>query len=427
MQPVRLTIYGDFWDSQIYKGRLYLWSMDNTVHVYDWEALVDSIARDGLRLPLVCAFSRGDVLYVPHGLSVLFEDQDMRMLLEEKFYLISQSEWTFTQHEIERFLIGEQGSPFDALHDDSSIYLNRIYGLTDTGLHSAKAHKPRSYKFKVDRTSEKLWDGLGTALQAKSRALAIAAAGDGLFELHLDDSREPTQLSKHHTLFVNWAFASIYGSSDVSSGHLAAFRWATGRGVAEDELGLDDPFNDRAQSLIRELVRIVDEEEIFGPTSQAGAGSKKLSWGNQDKLYRASSQRIEAVHFTQQHLADADHVNNTRPFDPIGKIEFDEGDIVGRSAPISGSAAYFGVVVEYEDVLVVVTSDNQQHIIPGPVTRWRVFPRSVRYENHLHVILDNRLEIWSFNNDYFVNQRGKTAGIEFTEFDARRGRIRARP
>jgi hypothetical protein len=420
MQPIRLTIYGDFWDSQIYKGRLYLWSMDNVLHVYNWDTLVESITRDGLRLPLVCAFSRGDLLYVPRELSTVFKDQDVRNLLKQKFDSVAQLEWSFSQLDIERFLMGKQDSPFNALHDDSSIYLNRLYGLTDSGLFTAKTHKRKRNKYKVDRTSEKLWDGIGTAIKAKSRALAVAAADDGLFELSITNPEQPKQISESHTVFVNWAFASVYGSSDTDSGHLVAYRWTEESNEAEDDFQFDEVLEPSEPTRVREFVRIIDEEEIFGPMNQTPNGARALSWGSQDKLYRATSYGIEAVHFIQQHVSDLS--SNSKPFEPIGEISLRDAGLNSLSGAIAGSVAYFGVIVEYDDMLIVATSDDELHVIAEPITRWRVFPQSIRYENHLHLIFDDRVEIWSFNNDYFVNQREKRAGIEFTELEARRRR-----
>ena len=37
MQPLKITIYGDFWDVQIYKDRLYLWDMNGDLYIYNWE------------------------------------------------------------------------------------------------------------------------------------------------------------------------------------------------------------------------------------------------------------------------------------------------------------------------------------------------------------------------------------------------------
>ena len=35
MQPLKITITGDFWDCQIYRGRLYLWSLNGELKVFN--------------------------------------------------------------------------------------------------------------------------------------------------------------------------------------------------------------------------------------------------------------------------------------------------------------------------------------------------------------------------------------------------------
>ena len=82
---------------------------------------------------------------------------------------------------------------------------------------------------------------------------------------------------------------------------------------------------------------------------------------------------------------------------------------------INGGTTYFGNIVELEDKIFIIQSDGKTITIPGPITRWRVYPRSLNYENHLHVILDDRIEIYSFNHDYFLNQKDKEIGIEFIQ------------
>ncbi|HRX96433.1 MAG TPA: hypothetical protein P5514_05765, partial [Bacteroidales bacterium] len=73
----------------------------------------------------------------------------------------------------------------------------------------------------------------------------------------------------------------------------------------------------------------------------------------------------------------------------------------------------FGNIIECENALVIAQSDGNTFTIPGPITRWRVYPRSLNYENHLHVILDDRIEIYSFHHDYFLSQTDKSIGIQF--------------
>jgi hypothetical protein len=352
--------------------------------------------------------------------TIVFGDWDVRNLLEGKFYLISEQDWSFSQHDIDRYLMGKQDSPFDALHDDSSLYKNSLYALTDTGLYTSDAHKPKRNTYKVERQAAKLWDGLGTQIQAKSETLAIAAADDGLFELSLATFDDPTPVSDRHTLSVSWAFASVYGSSDLSPGHLAVYRWR--QEEVEDEEFLEFP-DYPSTKRVREFVRDVDEEEIFGPADYDDSSRGTLSWGGQDKLYRAGAGWIDAVRFVQRYASDP--IEDHNPFESIGRITLADGGSHDVGHAIAGGVAYFGLVVEYDDYLVIATSDGGFHNIIGPMTRWRVFPRSIRYENQLHVILDDRIEIYSFNHDYFVEQQSKQAGIEFREFGSGRGWARA--
>ena len=40
MQPVKLTIEGVYWDSQIYSGEMLLFDADGAVHRIDWRGLL---------------------------------------------------------------------------------------------------------------------------------------------------------------------------------------------------------------------------------------------------------------------------------------------------------------------------------------------------------------------------------------------------
>jgi hypothetical protein len=58
MQPLKLTISGSFWDSQIYAGRLYLFTDTGAIRTLDWDLVVSEwqidpalTAGDGMRLP----------------------------------------------------------------------------------------------------------------------------------------------------------------------------------------------------------------------------------------------------------------------------------------------------------------------------------------------------------------------------------------
>ncbi|UOX33953.1 hypothetical protein LXD69_00205 [Flavobacterium sediminilitoris] len=44
----------------------------------------------------------------------------------------------------------------------------------------------------------------------------------------------------------------------------------------------------------------------------------------------------------------------------------------------------------------------------------------MNYENHLHVIFDESIDIYSFNQDYFLDQDDKSIGIQFRNEKSKR-------
>ena len=132
---------------------------------------------------------------------------------------------------------------------------------------------------------------------------------------------------------------------------------------------------------------------------------KGLSWGAGDKLYLANKSGIDIVRFS----------NNKKSFGEnktFSQLDHYKKEI--KKEIIGGSTAYFGNIIEFMDGLWVVRSDNEITRINKPVTRWRIFPRSINYENQLHVVLDDRLDVYSFNHDYFISQVDKTMGLAFS-------------
>jgi hypothetical protein len=43
MQPLKIRLPGDFYDSQIYDKYLHLWCMDGSILTLDWQKLIDKI------------------------------------------------------------------------------------------------------------------------------------------------------------------------------------------------------------------------------------------------------------------------------------------------------------------------------------------------------------------------------------------------
>ena len=60
--------------------------------------------------------------------------------------------------------------------------------------------------------------------------------------------------------------------------------------------------------------------------------------------------------------------------------------------------------------MLILKSNGEIVTLPTEPVRYRVFNRSVNYENQLHVIYEDRLEIYSFNDDYLLDQDSKQFG-----------------
>jgi hypothetical protein len=68
--------------------------------------------------------------------------------------------------------------------------------------------------------------------------------------------------------------------------------------------------------------------------------------------------------------------------------------------------------LEFDDGLKVLLNSGDVLELPGEPVNWRIFPRSLNYLNHLHVIYEDRLEILAITSDYFVSPASRIFGTE---------------
>jgi hypothetical protein len=401
MQPVKITIQGDYFDCQIYRGRLYLWTFDGLLKVYNWNELVQSfIKKETDSIAMTFCFMDGNYLY-KSSLIELFKDTDFRKLLLSKFENVTKGTFNVTTKKLDNFLIGEQETPSGIIPTDTEIYSNKLYFINDKGLFSSSAHRAKSEKYPVSSRPTKLWDcGLLSIKANKYPQLALSAGDEGLFELNMSRSkpsnlkrveqRQPIfQVSEKHSSFSNYSFLSIYNTSLIENSFIALFKWNLNK----------EEYKNNAPP--RDYDKFVTDKDIF----QTQSKQHFISWGIEDKIYKANDRGFEIIKFNNY----ANTEKGEQTFTKLKNVNLHPW----KGKVISGGSAYFGNIIECEKALVVLQSNNKSITIPGPITRWRVYPRSMNYENHLHVILDDRIEIISFNHDYFLEQDDKEIGIQF--------------
>src|SRR3954470_16276437 len=112
MQPVKLTIRGRFWDSQLYKGRLYLFDLNGSLREIDWNALVQTFqVPDRCRLALECAFQRSDYLY-GNKWDKFYGDTEVSSLLASKFDDLLKENLTLNPQQLEDLTEEQTNTPF---------------------------------------------------------------------------------------------------------------------------------------------------------------------------------------------------------------------------------------------------------------------------------------------------------------------------
>jgi len=403
MRPVKINILGDYFDCQIYRGRLYLWTFDGSLKVYDWNSLINSfIKKETDRIAMTFCFMDGNYLY-KSSLIELFKDSDFKKLLLIKFESVTKTDLSITEKSLQKFLIGSQDTPSGLIPTDTEIYSNKLYFINDKGLFSASAHRGKNEKYPVSSRPTKLWDCNLLSIKAnKYPQLALSGGEQGLFELNLSRSK-PSNLKKiemgypiykvsdKHSSFSNYTYLSIYNTSLIDKSFIALFKW----NLEKEKLGNSRP--------LRDFDKTVNDNVIF----KSQSNKHYISWGIEDKIYKATDRGFEIIKFNNY----AKPEKGEEVFTKLTSVNLHPW----KGKVVNGSTAYFGNVIECENALVILQSNKESLTIPGPITRWRVYPRSMNYENHLHVILDDKIEIYSFNHDYFLNQEEKEIGIQFRQ------------
>lgn len=400
MQAVSLTIPGEFWDSQIYSGKLYLFGADHSMHVYNWARAVESVVSryPSLQTAIRIAFLDGQILYSDAG-RMLAGDPELRHVIQKQLAtLASTSDLQVSFDEAVGKFLKIKDNPFPYPHADSEIYYHRMYVGLKQGLFHASTS---SLEGGQGNDVEKRWDSAVFSVKASHNytTLACAAGDEGLREFSAVDSADnatssdPTIVSKRICTDCDWSYQSIFGSAPGASGFLASYK----REKISDT------------KYIRIADRVVSSDEIF-----QGEG---VSWGCKDKIFNFKDGSL-AVKKYDPRLGTSEIVGVRDP--KIPEQQFLDRGTHNVSGPgvltsvddiVSTATAPFGSVVETHDGLQVIRSDNLFDFIPGEPVSWRVFPRSDNYGNQLHIIYDGHIEIRTYVHDYFVDQAKKWAGI----------------
>jgi hypothetical protein len=226
MSPLRLSLEGTFWDSQIYEGRLYLFDRGGSLLTLHWDKLLantlGALAED---IAIECGFRRGDYLYGQQW-NIFFRDAGIKEVITKRFAAMARRRLHIKKSEWSKFVIREQDNPFPFPHSDSAIHYRTMIVAGSEGLWTAGASKKNVYP--IARKSTRQWDCPVYSVAAGFRKVALAAGDEGLWETPFGDGRliydtydDVSQLSVRRSDKCNWMYGDLYGSSYSSGGFLA--------------------------------------------------------------------------------------------------------------------------------------------------------------------------------------------------------------
>lgn len=390
MQVIKLSLHGRYYDSQIYSGNLYLWTIDGRIITLSWERLINNLidsVPENLKFAAHCAFKDNQFLYGQEW-QLLFRDSAFQGLLLTRFDELNKFLKDFSFNDFSAFVINEQDNPFQFPHSDTLIYYDRLFVAGKEGIAVRRRY---GTQYAINDNIEKLWDSPVLSMAGSHLALALATGQDGVYEYSLDsqiEKNEPRNLLDKFSNYVRWLYPSFFSSS-YGTGYFADFRLRQ----------LSVSYNEKRQN-IRELESILSSNELFTNTSDTRS---LYTWGSYDKICSLTKEHIKVLKYTPRRKMGGERKD-------IGKLELPNQ--LG-SEIISADNALFGFVIELDDGLFIIDSQLNFHWFGGEPVNWRVFPNTKNYTNQLHVIYSDQVNIFSFNDDYFVNQTDKFAGIDY--------------
>ncbi|MBW9248181.1 MAG: hypothetical protein GJU72_03640 [Acidithiobacillus ferriphilus] len=386
MRPVTMHIPGDFWDSQIYAGDMILFGSDGSLTKIDWESMIDDLASNNksIQTAIRIAFLDSDILYNSKVRGIIKDNKILSIILQQikevtKIEIEANDELR-TKHS------RTFDSSFDFLTTDTDIYYNRILAAGNDGLFSVLRSFAGTREMKKNTTKQH--DGIILQVKSSNRNTAIAAASgkDGLIEIPLYVNSEkffgdPKIICGTPCSGCEWSFGSILA-------------WENNNAFVANFKEIKEKNKKKKTRIFRKIIK---KDEILKSSQES------KMWGSHEKIFFSSDKMIEVFNYQ---ITDE---NNDDEFTGVGSktTEFKTEEI------ISTGTAPFGTIIELKDKLIVLRSDGKETTFNGEVVHWRIFPRSEKYNNQLHIIYDDHIVIVSFLHDYFVDQENKIVGFSY--------------
>ena len=375
VEAIELRIPGQYWDSFLYNGQLFLFTRDGDIELYDWDRLVSALGWSENETPMATQMlTRGRAWYAP-PLQQLIKSPSTARHFHKIAAGLTAKKRTVGRSELKRARLTTQASPLFP-HADLEIYKNRAYVSGVEGIYQLRVPDWKSDLF------ERVTDIPALRMAASYGSLAVAAGAEGLWDQPVPsrwgEVDEAHIVSTVPCQAASWAHFDVVATSigvTGSSGYLAAYT---------------NPKSTDSTDGARSLIGTLPAEQIFGDRSG-------YLMASQNRLLLLSSQAIEVETWNPYRRRPGEGVDLAKT--RVAHKRFEEPRI--KKEVIDAAVSVFGLVAEYDESLRILANDGTTKRLAEPIN-WRCFQRSTRYVNHLHVTFADHARIYAFVHDYFL-------------------------
>jgi hypothetical protein len=175
--PINLRILGEYEDVYLYKGALYMWSVDNDLQIVDWQRLIGAVSEYSDKLVLKWSFTRNDALR-SWQFKEMIKDPEMLESLSRKLLRVDEDTIVLEEPDVRPFTIATISNGVGDL-TDVLLYRDVLYMSTLSGVYGRRpqGHSESIYLAELDRIN----DLHTVSITAKYRTLTGACCEDGLF------------------------------------------------------------------------------------------------------------------------------------------------------------------------------------------------------------------------------------------------------
>lgn len=353
MNNINLKIPGDYVNSFIYSGLLFLVKTSGEVLLIDWRVLIGKKNIDGFHLKFInnCAVRLNRDF---EDLIIEFDESDLRDCTRDKILV-------------------------DFWVNDFIIYSNILYfsgqdGVEVVGLNfDEKKFIKENRRFIYDKRSYRL-------ASSKNRGVAIAAGNNGVIlkniNKYLNEVVSP-KVVEEDSIDVEWSSNALV----VNSYNKAKVNF----------------YND-VEDVDYKKLSSLEKSKFFQKkiTADFEETYDGYSWVIGDRLFNFKNGSLGRSNLKNKNFAlEEFHLASTEVESDYFSKDFNF-DFV-RSAS-------FGCIVDVYDKIFLLNDFGFQEMAEG-LTKWKVFPRAKNYVNHLHMIGDDSLNVKIFARRDMISRK----------------------